>query len=156
VAQRITDTLGRMTRTWYDGRDRVLGRITNVRLSAHVEAWDGSASLDDCATLSAERDENICTLYTYDLAGNTVIVTDTLGRMTRTFLRLRSGQAYDALGRTEATVSNWNPATLSSPADCVLSPTSESVENVCTLYGYDAASNQVTTTNAPSASSGQA
>ena len=61
----------------------------------------------------------------------------TLGRMTRTF--------YDALGRVEATVSNWSPATLSSPADCVLSAANESVENVCTLYGYDAAGNQVTT-----------
>jgi YD repeat-containing protein len=47
----------------------------------------------------------------------------------------------------QATVSNWNPATLSSPDDCVLSPTNESVENICTLYGYDAAGNQITTTN---------
>jgi len=127
----VTDTLGQMTRTWYDGRDHVLGRITN---------WDSHTTLDDCATLSAVRDENICTLYAYDLAGHTVIITDTLGRMTRTW--------YDALGRVEATVVNWNPATLSSPADCILSPTNESVENVCTLYGYDAAGNQITTTNA--------
>jgi len=72
----VTDTLDRMTRTWYDGRDRVLGRIAN---------WDGHTTLADCGTLPAVRDENICTQYAYDLAGHTVIVTDTLGRMTRTF-----------------------------------------------------------------------
>jgi len=60
--------------------------------------------------------------------------------MTRTF--------YDALGRVQATVANWNPDTLSSPQDCILSPTNESVENVCTLYGYDAAGNRITTANA--------
>jgi YD repeat-containing protein len=127
----VTDTLGRATRTWYDARNRALGRIVN---------WDGQATLDDCATLPSVRDENVCTLYAYDLAGSTVVVTDTLGRMTRTF--------YDALGRVEARVTNWNPATLTSPQDCVLSPTNESDENVCTLYGYDEAGNQITTTNA--------
>ncbi len=52
------------------------------------------------------RDENACTLYAYDLAGRTVVVTDTpsagsgqsLGRMTRTF--------HDTLGWVQATVSN--------------------------------------------------
>ena len=90
----------------------------------------------------------VCGEEELDLAGRTVVVTDTpsagsgqsVGRMTRTF--------YDALGRVRATVNNWNPDTLNSPDDCVLSPTNESVENVCTLYGYDAAGNRITTTNA--------
>ncbi len=131
----VTDTLGRMTRTFYEG-DRVRGRIAN---------WDGSVTLADCAALPDVRDENICTQYAYDVSGHTVIVTDTLGRMTRTF--------YDAQGQVEARVANWNPATLSSPADCVLSPTNESVENVCTLYGYDTVGRQITTTNALNQSS---
>jgi RHS repeat-associated protein len=126
----VTDTVGHMTRTFYDKLNRVQGTIDN---------WDGSTTLDDCAGLPAERDDNICTLYQYDEVGNTIIVTDTLGRMTRTF--------YDAVGRTEATVANWNPATLSSPAECVLSPTNTSEENVCTLYGYDAAGRVTATTD---------
>jgi RHS repeat-associated protein len=131
----VTGTLGRMTRTFYEG-DRVQGRIAN---------WDGHKTLADCAALPDVRDENICTQYAYDVSGYTVIVTDTLGRMTRTF--------YDAQGQVEARVANWNPATLSSPADCVLSPTNESVENVCTLYGYDTVGRQITATNALNQSS---
>ncbi len=128
----VTNTLSQTTRTWYDGRGRVLGRIGN---------WDGTTTLTGCLELPSVRDENACTLYAYDLAGNTVVVTDSLGRMTRTF--------YNPLGRVQATVRNWNPATLSSPDDCVLSPTNESDENVCTLYGYDdETGNRVTVTNA--------
>jgi hypothetical protein len=67
-------------------------------------------SLDGRVTPPSVRDENVCTLYAYDLAGSAVIVTDTLGR---------------ALGRVEAWVTNWNPATLTSPQDCALSPTNE-------------------------------
>jgi YD repeat-containing protein len=131
----ITDTTGSMTRTFYDPLNRVAGSLTN---------WSGSIDhIDDltgCLALAADRDHDICTLYQYDETGNTVIVTDTLGRMTRTF--------YDELNRVEATVSNWNPATLSGPGDCVLATGNESDENVCTLFGYDPAGNQVTTTNA--------
>jgi RHS repeat-associated protein len=127
----ITDTLGRMVHTFYDDLNRTQGTIVN---------WDGTTTLDDCPMLPTERDENICTHYAYDEVSRTVIVTDTLGRMTRTF--------YDDLGRIEATVINWNPATLTMPDDCILSPTNASTENVCTLYGYDDAGNQVTTTNA--------
>ncbi|HUM67575.1 MAG TPA: PKD domain-containing protein [Chloroflexota bacterium] len=127
----VTDTLGRMTRTFYDNLNRVQGTITN---------WDGLISLADCDNLPLIRDENICTRHRYDPAGNTVIITDTLGRMNRTF--------YDELSRVTATVVNWNPATLSSPADCLLSPTNESEENICTLRGYDSKGNLITTTNA--------
>src|SRR5690606_20072030 len=68
------------------------------------------------------------------------IVTDTLGRMTRTF--------YDELNRVTATVQNWNPATLDEVTACLLMPDNDAVENVCTLYGYDPAGNQITVTNA--------
>jgi hypothetical protein len=60
--------------------------------------------------------------------------------MSRTF--------YDELNRVEATVANWNPATLTEPGACLLAPDNENDENVCTLYGYDDAGNQITTTNA--------
>ena len=131
----VVDTLGKATRTFYDELNRVAGAIVN---------WSGSINaiqdLPTCLALPAERDDDICTLYEYDEVGNTIVVTDTLGRMSRTF--------YDELNRVEAAVANWNPATLSSPADCLLAPTNESEENVCTLYGYDDAGNQTTTTNA--------
>ena len=54
---------------------------------------------------------------------------------------------YDAAGRVSARVQNWNPATLQSPADCVLSSTNSNTENICTRYGYDNQGRQITTTN---------
>jgi hypothetical protein len=44
-------------------------------------------------------------------------------------------------------VANWQP-TLTSPDNCVLSATNDALENIYTLYGYDDAGNQITTTNA--------
>ena len=126
----VTDTMGSATRTFYDELNRVSGSI---------DAWSGY-TLDECFNGDPERDEDICTGYVYDEVGNTIIVTDTLGRMTRTF--------YDALNRTEATVSNWNPATLSSAEACVVAADNVATDNICTLYGYDTAGRQITTTNA--------
>ncbi|MCP4420835.1 MAG: RHS repeat protein, partial [Chloroflexi bacterium] len=126
----VTDTVGRMSRTFYDALNRAEGTISN---------WDGTTTLAGCSSLPTMRDSNICSQYQYDKVGNTIIVTDTLGRMTRTF--------YDELNRVEATVANWQPS-FTSPANCVLSATNEAVENVCTVYGYDDVGNQITTTNA--------
>jgi RHS repeat-associated protein len=131
----VTDTLGFVTRTFYDPLNRVKGTIANWRGSI-----DDINDLPDCLVLPHERDYDVCTLYEYDEVGNTIIVTDTLGQMSRTF--------YDELNRVEATVANWKPATLTEPGECLLSPDNQSDDNVCTLYGYDAAGNQVTTTNA--------
>lgn len=127
----VTDTVGSVARTFYDELNRVVGSI---------DVWSGT-TLDECFNADPERDEDICTGYVYDEVGNTIIVTDTMGRMTRTF--------YDELNRTEATVSNWNPATLSSAEECVVAADNMQDENICTLYGYDALTgNQITTTNA--------
>jgi hypothetical protein len=79
-----------LNRTMTCTYDQVLGTV----------AGDGSADLADRTALPARRDENVCTLYAYGLAGRTVIVTDTpsagsgqgVGRMTRTF--------YDARNRS--------------------------------------------------------
>ncbi|MCP4424857.1 MAG: RHS repeat protein, partial [Chloroflexi bacterium] len=127
----VTDTLGRMNRTFYDDLNRVTGGIAN---------WTPGTTLADCAALPLLRDHDICSQTAYDEVGRTIIVTDTLGRMNRTF--------YDEMGRVSASVTNWNPATLAAPADCILSPTNASEENICTLYGYDDAGRQITTTNA--------
>ncbi len=136
VGNRIleTDPLGRQTRSFYNTINQQVGMIAN---------WSGSITnttqLNDCLSLPATRDTDICTLYAYDELGQVTIMTDTLGRATRTF--------YDELNRVVATVENWTPA-LTSPAQCDLSPTNVSDENVCTVYGYDAAGNQTTATNA--------
>ncbi|MCP4359994.1 MAG: RHS repeat protein, partial [Chloroflexi bacterium] len=126
----VTDTMGRMTRTFYDELNRVDGAIGN---------WDGIITLNDCATQPRERDDNICTQYQYDEVGNTILVTNTLTQTTRTF--------YDELNRVSVTVANWQPG-LTSPNQCVISPDNANDENICTLYGYDKAGNQITTTNA--------
>ncbi len=126
----VTDPLGRQRRTFYDALNRVAGTMEN---------WDGSTTLADCASLPRERDENICTQYQYDEVGNTIIVTNTLSQTSRTF--------YDALNRVVATVENWQPG-FTSPSQCQLAPNNSADQNICTLYGYDDAGNQVTTTNA--------
>ncbi len=131
----IIDTMGRMTRHFYDALNRPAGSIAN---------WSGSINsleaLPTCLTLPEIRDYDICTLYEYDEVGNTIIVTDTLGRMTRTF--------YDELNRTKATVENWNPDTLTSPAQCEMSPDNVKEENICSVSGYDSYGRYITSTNA--------
>ena len=118
-------------------------------MAGTIVNWSGTITttegLTQCLELPAERSQDLCTLYQYDALGNTLVVTDALGTMTRSF--------YDSLGRLEATVSNWDPASLSSPDDCALSPSNQSGENLCTLYGYDAAGRQISTTNALSQTS---
>ena len=130
----VTDTLGRMSRTDYNALNQVVAVVAN---------WNGSANpcayLQTATPVPPAPDENLCTLYAYDAVGNTIIVTDSLGRASRTF--------YDARNQVIATIENWQAATLSSPADCNLAPTRAGDENVCTLYGYDAAGKQITITN---------
>lgn len=127
----MTDTIGRVTRTYYDKLNRIEGMILN---------WDGTTTLTECLSLPVERDSNICTWFGYDEVGNTTVITDTLGQLTRTY--------YDELGRTEYTVRNWNPDTFSDPEqDCVFAPNNTAQENICTHTEYDAAGNQTVVTN---------
>ena len=135
VKQTVDGTTMRQTRTFYDALNRVDGTIEN---------WDGAATLANCATLPVIRDNNICTQYAYDEVGNTIIVTDTLNRMNRTF--------YDELNRVEATVQNWD-GVFNSVGSCSVSLDNMADENICTLYGYDKVGNTVTTTNALSQTS---
>ncbi|MCP4426302.1 MAG: RHS repeat protein, partial [Chloroflexi bacterium] len=65
----VTDTLGQMTRTFYDDLNRVTGSIAN---------WTPGTTLADCAALPLLRDHDICSQTAYDEVGRTIIVTDTL------------------------------------------------------------------------------
>jgi RHS repeat-associated protein/uncharacterized repeat protein (TIGR01451 family) len=126
-----TDPMGRQTRTFYSEVNRVEGVILN---------WSGTITdLADCAFPPTQADLDLCTLYTYDELGQVTVVTDPMGRQTRTF--------YDALTRVAGTVVNWTPS-LTSLADCVLSPANQAETNICTVFGYDKVGNQITVTNA--------
>ena len=131
----LTDTMGNMTRHFYDKLNRGVGSVTN---------WTGTInSIEDfpsCYSLPENRETDLCTMRHYDKVGNTIIMTDAAGRMTRTF--------YDDLNRVEATVQNWNPATLSTPADCVIGSDNMNEENICSLPGYDNWGRSITSTNA--------
>jgi RHS repeat-associated protein len=139
----VTDPAGRQTRTLYDALNRVVGTVQN---------WSGTidtlAELQSCLTPSpaypAERDTDVCTGYKYDEVGNTTVVTDSLGRLNATF--------YDELNRVKATVANWQGAssTITGPdtLDNCFDLPAERDTDVCTVYGYDPAGNQITVTNA--------
>ncbi len=131
----VTDTMGNMTRHFYNELNQGVGNIRN---------WSGTINriedLPTCFSLPADRETDICALYAYDAVGNRIIVTDTVGHMTRTF--------YDELNRGWAMVENWNPATLTSPTDCVLAADNHADENICSLSGYDDQGRHITTTNA--------
>lgn len=102
----VTGTMGNMTRHFYNNLNQGVGSILN---------WGGTITrveeLPTCFSLPEDRETDICAMYAYDPVGNRTIVTDTVGQMSRTF--------YDGLNRAWATVENWNPATLTTPADCI-------------------------------------
>jgi RHS repeat-associated protein len=85
------DTLGRITRTYYDALNRpdvivqnLVGQpVTNPTPPAYNPTYP---------------DRNVRSEYVYDVAGRTIASIDTLGRITRTY--------FDALGRPEVVVQN--------------------------------------------------
>jgi YD repeat-containing protein len=110
-----TDALGRVTRTWYDSVNRPISVTVNY-----------SPTLPQ-----NDRDEyNIVTRYAYDEVGNTFLVTDTLGHVTRNF--------YDAVGRLVSTTVNYSPT---------LDANHLNQYNLTTRYEYDAAGNRVAVTD---------
>jgi RHS repeat-associated protein len=130
----VSDTLGRMTYTVYDELNRVAGTIGN---------WDGTIDLDDCWTgsLPANRDNNVCSGYVYDAAGNQTVVTNTLGQMNLT--------VYDTAQRPIIQVTNWDGTSTTWPDDCadtVSEP--EATENLCTFTSYDSLGRRADMTNA--------
>ena len=124
-----TDVLGRQNRTFYDALNRVEGTISN---------WDGTAVLADCAALSPFRVSNICSLHQYDDVGNTIIVTNTLGQVNRSF--------YDSRHRLEGSIENWDGVIDLDGCFALTDNTRE--ENICSRFGYDSTGNQTTRTNA--------
>lgn len=130
----VSDTLGRMTRTFYDVLGRVEGSIRN---------WDGQMTLDDCwnSALPANRDTNICTRYSYDVAGNRTVTTNALGQKTLT--------VYDVVQRPFIEVTNWDGTTTTWPQGCAnTSNDPTATVNLCTFTAYDGLGRRASVTNA--------
>ena len=130
------DPVGRLTRTFYDELNRVVGQVQNWTTNGPIQTFADLQS--SCFGLPTNRTSNICTATTYDNVGNAIIHTDPMGRLTRTF--------YDEVGRVQTVVQNWQ--TGFDPANCVYDPNNMATANICTSYGYDAFGRQITTTNA--------
>ncbi|MDA0244225.1 MAG: hypothetical protein OT477_12480 [Chloroflexi bacterium] len=130
------DPVGRLTRTFYDELNRVVGQVQNWTANGPIQTFANLQS--SCFGLPADRTSNICTATTYDNVGNAIIHTDPMGRMTRTF--------YDEVGRVQTVVQNWQ--TGFDPANCVYDANNMATANICTSYGYDEFGRQQTTTNA--------
>jgi YD repeat-containing protein len=85
------NTLGRITRTYYNSLNQVEYVVGNLVGQAISVPTPPSYS-------PSNPDQNIRTEYIYDVSGNTIASIDTLGQITRTY--------YDALNRPESIVQN--------------------------------------------------
>ncbi len=121
------DTLGRITRSYFDSGGRLIVEVRNLTGQAIGVGTPPSYN-------PAYPDQNIRTDYTYDADGRTIAVTDTLGRATRTY--------YDGLGRSRYIVENLVGQAISVPTPPSYNPVNPD-ENIRTEYVYDAAGNQV-------------
>src|SRR3990172_7151410 len=122
------DTLGRITRTYYDGNSRPVAVVQNLA------GW----SIDNVNPPprgTGGADENLRTDMAYDAAGNTIATTDPNGVITRTY--------YDPLNRPQYVVTNLVGQGIgveTPPNDCNATAPDE---NVCTEYRYDDAGSQI-------------
>ena len=112
----VTDTLGMVTRTFYDELNRPKRVVANY-------VGDGRYNPD-------YPDRNVTTQYEYDAAGNQVEVIDAVGAGTST--------DYDALNRPVAVTRNYAPSYLNGAGQG-----SAGTGPITTRYGYDAVGNQV-------------
>ena len=129
----VSDTLGRMSYTVYDELNRVEGTIGS---------WDGTIDLDDCwaGSLPLNRDNNVCTGFIYDAAGNQTVVTNTLGQMNLT--------VYDTAQRPIIQVTNWDGTSTTWPDDCANTASEpDATENLCTFTSYDSLGRRASTTD---------
>ena len=130
----VTDTIGDRTRFVYDDLNRKI---------ATIHQWDGTDPewlIANYLTLPKNRTNNLVSQTTFDAVGNTLLSTDTIGRM--------SMSVYDKLNRMQGKIQNWDGTT--DPQIIVdncqsLDPLRE--ENLCTTYSYDKANRQITSTD---------
>ncbi len=120
----VTDTLGAITYTEYDGEGRVLRTTRNYQpgypQNYHLPPMGGTEG----------GHYNLVTEYGYDAVGNQILVTDTLGGVTYT--------EYDELNRVKRTWQNYLPGNPQNWQDTY---------NLVTEYSYDTVGNQVWVTD---------
>jgi YD repeat-containing protein len=132
----ITDTQGRVTTYGYDLAGRLITTTAPNGL-ATLNVYDAGDNLIQVTrnyTPAGGQNYldtyNLVTQYDYDALGNQIAVTDTVGRVTRSW--------YDAAGRLLRMTSNYTPTLL---------PNHAGQWNLTTVYGYDALGNQVAVTD---------
>jgi RHS repeat-associated protein len=111
-----TDALGRVTHTWYDNLNRV------ISTSANYLPGFGQNYLNTY---------NLITRYGYDETGNQMLVTDTVGHVTRNY--------YDPLNRVISTTVNYTTASSL--------PYYQNQYNLITRYSYDKVGNRIVVTD---------
>ena len=129
----VTDTLGHVTYTEYDGEGRVLRTTRN-----YLPGYPQNYHLPPLGGTEGGH-YNLITEYGYDAVGNQILVTDTLGGVTYT--------EYDELNRVKRTWQNYLP---DHPQNTYLPPvggTAGGHYNLLTEYSYDAVGNQVWVTD---------
>ncbi len=120
------DTLGLITRTYYDGNNRpetVVQNLTGQGISVTTPPARGSVP-----------DQNLRTDTTYDENGNVIAMTDPLGIITRTY--------YDEANRPEYVVQNLVGQGIGTGTPPTCNPTYPD-RNVRTQFVYDDAGNQI-------------
>jgi RHS repeat-associated protein len=110
----ITDTIRRVNRNFYDGAGRLISTTVNVTTTDYSQNYLGLY--------------NLITRYGYDAASNRILVTDTLGHVTKT--------DYDVLNRPITVTQNYS-----------LTATTNDY-NLRTTTGYDPAGNVISRTDA--------
>jgi YD repeat-containing protein len=114
----VTDTVGRVTRSWYDALNRAISVTANYSTGVSGHGID--------------NEYNLTTWYGYDEVGNQTHVTDTVGRVTRSW--------YDALGRVVSTTANYSPTIYPGHG-------AGNEWNLTTWVGYDAIGNRTHVTD---------
>ncbi|MFZ6028922.1 MAG: PA14 domain-containing protein, partial [Chloroflexota bacterium] len=129
----VTDAEGLITRTYYDSANRPIAVVRNwVGTDLYSETIPG---------YDAENhpDQNLRSKTLYDAVGNTIAITDTLGKVTRTY--------YDELNRPVAVVQNLTGQPATHP-QLPTGPSEAADENILTQTIYDAGGNAIATINA--------
>ena len=125
----VVDTLGVVTRTYYDVANRPEYVVQNLQ-------GQGIYVTTPPVYNPAYPDENVRTQTVYDDAGQAIATIDTLERITRTY--------YDGLGRARYVVRNLTGQAISVPTPPAYNPTYPD-QNVRTETIYDASGNAIAT-----------
>ncbi|MBN2257744.1 MAG: hypothetical protein JW704_07960, partial [Anaerolineaceae bacterium] len=148
----VTDWRNHVTTYVYDALDRLVdtidprGRITHTEYDAAGHVLRTISNYDPGLPQNFENQYNITTAYEYDVRGNKISSTNSLGRITRS-----EYDAADRLVRTINPAGNFTTNTYNAKGQLV--STTDALGRV-TSYTYDAAGRRLATIDALGISSG--